>query len=159
MEIIEWLNKNYGSIIALGVVLLIIFNKKIKILFSKKKKEEDESISFLEQTTDIQGSLDDLEENNLFNNMQKKDSLSLFNQQKISSQKYIKHIQKEGKKLIQQEKEVTLEYQQRINQLNIQKKQLGIKYTTGINKLQILENMIASQIRMEEELEKLKSVT
>lgn len=157
-NIIEWLSKYYGMIFAIGVLLLILFHKRIKLFFSKKKKtDEEEPVVFLEQTPDIQDSLVSLEENNLFNNVEKKNSLSLFKQQKAIAEKYIRHIQAEGRKLIQQENKTASEYQQKINQLNIQKKQLGIKYTTGVSKLRILETMILSQIRMEEELEKLKN--
>lgn len=157
MEIIEWLSKYYGPLLAGGVILIILFHKQLKSLFSKKKKDEEEAVPFLEQTTDIQDSLVDLEENNLFNNVQKKNSLSLFRQQKATAEKYIKHIQAEGKKLIQQEKKNAWEYQQKINQMNIEKKQLGIKYTTGISKLHILDTMIASQMKMDEEIYKLKN--
>ena len=156
MTPLEWLELNYGMILTVLVLLVIIFNKKIRSFFPNKSKpkQEETEIPFIDPT--MPETLAGLEESNLFNDLQKKDTLSMFKQQKAVAEKYIKSIKEEGKKLIGEEKKAAFEYQQTRNNFNLGRQQLGVKYNIWVNKLNTLDNMILQQIRMEEELKKLK---
>ena len=160
-KITEWASQNYGIVILIAVIILTLFHKQIvslgaKILASKRKEEKDTGLQFLTVEPNMQESLAGLEENNLFNDLQKRDTLSVFRQQKAVAEKCIRGVKEEGKQLLEEEKKAALEYQQKLNKFNIGRQQLGIKYNIWLNKLNTLNNMIIQQMHMEEELKKLK---
>lgn len=152
MNIEEFLRAYYGFIILGVVVILLLFwNFIINRIKRIKKKVMDEPLS-----PGLDDALFSLEQEGLFEEIQNKDTLNNFQEQRILAEKRIKQIKEEGKKIVRDEINFVNEYRQKKFQFDRERKSLGMKYSIWVNQLKMIDEMIANQSRIRDEFNKLQ---
>ena len=141
----EWINANYGLIVFLAIVIVIIAYRSYKKF--KDTRTQSESNSYVD-TSEF--------ETELFEDVGTGNSVSSFKKQKLVAEKNIIQIRKEAKQTVAEEKKLDYEFRQKKMQFANEKKRLGLSYTNYMHQSRIIDEMIQNQLRMQEEFKKTK---
>ncbi len=155
MTIEEFLRAYYGFII-LGVVVILLLAWNSAVRYIKKSKAKN--LDILPQSG-LDDALFSLEQESLFEDIQGKDALDSFQEQRAMAEKQINKIKEDGKKMVRDELNFINEYRQKKYQFDRDRKSLGMKYSVWVNQLRMIDEMIANQSRIREEFNKMKDVS
>jgi len=148
-----WVNANYGLIIFTSLILFLVgmhwMNK-----YNKKKRQKQLDVPPLMPTSDVLQEQSFTDEFDLFEDIQAKDTLTSFKDQKAKIEKKLKQIREEAKKVVGQEKQGDYEYRQRKFQFGNERKRLALNYNNYMHQSRIIDEMIQNQIRLQEEFKK-----
>ena len=149
----EWLRDYYGILILVVIILLIFFWGSLMRFLRKPKKNK---AADFRPIPEMESTLFGVGEQGLFEEIQSKDTITNFSEQRESAERQIKQIKEEGKKLVSEEHASIQEYHHKKLRFERERKHLGMKYSILINQLRMLDEMIINQARISEEFKKIK---
>src|SRR3990167_4567483 len=152
MTIEEFLRTYYGFVILGVVVILLLF---WNLIINHIKKFKAKNTNNLPQSG-LNDALFSLEQESLFEDIQSKDTLDNFQEQRMLAEKQIKQIKEDGKKIVRDEFNFINEYRQNKARFDRDRKSLGMKYSVWVNQLRMIDEMITNQSRIKEEFDKMK---
>src|SRR3990167_8774670 len=147
MTIEEFLRTYYGFVILGVVVILLLF---WNLIINHIKKFKAKNTNNLPQSG-LNDALFSLEQESLFEDIQSKDSLDNFQEQRILAEKQIKQIKEDGKKIVRDELNFANEYRQKKDRFDRDRKSLGMKYSIWTSQLKMIDGMIINQAKIREE--------
>ena len=160
MELVSWINQNYGIIVLVLLVILFLFGKKIVGYLKTDKKKNEVVIPINAElpqvTTRSTPSLFAPDAgNDLFSEVGNKSALGSIQEQRGLAKKWINYLREEGKNVVKEERDFHIKHKAKLDDINNKKKDLGLKYTTWTNQLKMIDEMIENQILMEENLKQI----